>query len=102
MFLVGPDLPSRRLPSPSFSRSLSLAPSRVPTCPLVSPRPPQGFRFMRGPVQKVLSETIKERLEGTTYDPLKSAQIAKELADMIKERTKNLGYDRYKLVVQVT
>uniref|UniRef100_A0A7S0SJJ9 Tctex1 domain-containing protein 2 n=1 Tax=Mantoniella antarctica TaxID=81844 RepID=A0A7S0SJJ9_9CHLO len=62
----------------------------------------EGFRFMRGPVQKVLSETIKERLEGTTYDPLKSAQIAKELADMIKERTKNLGYDRYKLVVQVT
>jgi len=32
---------------------------------------------MRGPVQKVLAETIKERLEGTTYDPLKSAQIAK-------------------------
>jgi hypothetical protein len=32
---------------------------------------------MRGPVQKVLSETIKERLEGTTYDPLRSAQIAK-------------------------
>ena len=52
---------------------------------------------MRGPVQKVLSETIKERLEGTTYDPLRSAQIAKELADMIKERTKNLGYERHKL-----
>lgn len=57
---------------------------------------------MRGPVQKVLSETIKERLEGTTYDPLRSAQIAKELADMIKERTKNLGFERHKLVVQVT
>mmetsp|Transcript_1276 Transcript_1276/g.2972 ORF Transcript_1276/g.2972 Transcript_1276/m.2972 type:complete len:133 (-) Transcript_1276:344-742(-) len=62
----------------------------------------EGVRFMRGPVQKVLSETVKERLQGTTYDPLRSAQIAKELADMIKERVKSLGYERYKLVVQVT
>jgi hypothetical protein len=44
---------------------------------------------MRGPVQKVLSETVKERLQGTTYDPLRSAQIAKELADMIKARHLN-------------
>ena len=57
---------------------------------------------MRGPVQKILTDTIKERLEGTQYDPLKSAQIAKELADTVKERVKNLGYERYKLVVQVT
>ena len=57
---------------------------------------------MRGPVQKLLSETIKERLHDTTYDPLKSAQIAKELADTIKERVKNLNFTRYKLVVQVT
>lgn len=62
----------------------------------------EGYKFMRGPVQKVLSDTIKERLQGTTYDPLKSAQIAKELADTVKERVKNLGYERYKLVVQVT
>ena len=59
-------------------------------------RPPlplrrQGYKFMRGPVQKVLTDTIRERMEGTQYDPLKSAQIAKELADMIKERVKNLG-----------
>ena len=57
---------------------------------------------MRGPVQKVLSETIKERLEGTTYDPLRSAQIAKELADQIKERVKNLGYERHKLARRLT
>lgn len=57
---------------------------------------------MRGPVQKLLGEIIREKLQGTTYDPLRSAQIAKELADQIKERTKNLGYERYKLVVQVT
>jgi hypothetical protein len=62
----------------------------------------QGYKFMRGPVQKILTDTIKERLEGTQYDPLKSAQIAKELADTVKERVKNLGYERYKLVVQVT
>lgn len=72
-----------------------------PLCPPL-PLRRQGYKFMRGPVQKVLTDTIRERMEGTQYDPLKSAQIAKELADMIKERVKNLGYDRYKLVVQVT
>lgn len=62
----------------------------------------QGYKFMRGPVQKILTDTIKEKMEGTTYDPLRSAQTAKELADVIKERVKNLGYSRYKLIVQVT
>ena len=46
---------------------------------------------MRGPVQKILTDTIKEKMEGTTYDPLRSAQTAKELADVIKEREKNHG-----------
>ena len=49
---------------------------------------------MRGPVQKILTDTIRERMEGTTYDPLRSAQTAKELADVIKERVKNPGYPR--------
>ena len=47
----------------------------------------QGYKFMRGPVQKILTDTIKEKME---------------LADVIKERVKNLGYSRYKLIVQVT
>jgi hypothetical protein len=80
-------------------------PSSDASSPTRSSRDPnaaQGYKFMRGPVQKILTDTIKERLEGTQYDPLKSAQIAKELADTVKERVKNLGYERYKLVVQVT
>ena len=32
--------------------------------------------------------------------PLK--QVAKELSDVVKEKVKDLGYDRYKLIVQVT
>ena len=68
----------------------------------VSTHRKQGYKFMRGPVQKILTDTIKEKMEGTTYDPLRSAQTAKELADVIKERVKNLGYSRYKLIVQVT
>ena len=41
-------------------------------------------------------------MEKQKYDPVKAAQIAKQLADDLKERVKALGYDRYKLVVQVT
>mmetsp|Transcript_5549 Transcript_5549/g.18713 ORF Transcript_5549/g.18713 Transcript_5549/m.18713 type:complete len:136 (+) Transcript_5549:641-1048(+) len=62
----------------------------------------EGQKFRRGAVQKVVSETIRSRMEGAVYDQVRSAQVAKELSDKIKEEVKNLGYERYKLVVQVT
>merc|ERR1712060_1004467 len=61
-----------------------------------------GTKFDRAKVQTVATETIKSKMEGAAYDPVRSAQTAKELSDMIKEKVKKLGYDRYKLMVQVT
>eukprot|EP00891_Asterochloris_glomerata_P006926 jgi/Astpho2/6926/e_gw1.00107.179.1_t len=41
-------------------------------------------------------------MKGQMYDPVKGAQYAKQLADDLREKVKALGYDRHKLVVQVT
>eukprot|EP00793_Prasinoderma_coloniale_P005118 PRCOL_00000879-RA len=62
----------------------------------------QDKKFRKGRVQKVVTELVKSRLDGLVYDPVRSAQVAKELSDVVKEKVKDLGYDRYKLIVQVT
>ncbi|DBA91170.1 hypothetical protein WJX82_006190 [Trebouxia sp. C0006] len=67
---------------------------------------PEGYGeqyvFKRHKVQAVLKQALRERMEGQQYDPVKAAQYAKQLADDLREKIKALGYDRHKLVVQVT
>ncbi|KAK9828847.1 hypothetical protein WJX72_002390 [[Myrmecia] bisecta] len=67
---------------------------------------PEGYGehmvFKRHKVQEVLKQVLKERMEGQQYDPVKGAQHAKQLADDVREKVKALGYERHKLVVQVT
>jgi tctex1 domain-containing protein 2 len=67
---------------------------------------PAGYgadaKFQRGKVQEVLKQVLKTRMEHQQYDPVKGAQTAKQLADDLREKVKALGYDRYKLVIQVT
>ncbi len=67
---------------------------------------PEGYgsdaKFDRARVLKVLKEVLKERMEKQKYDPVKGAQVAKQLADDLREKVKQLGYERYKLVIQVT
>lgn len=62
----------------------------------------EGAKFQRHKVQEVLKAVLKEKMANQKYDPVKGAQIAKQLADDLKEKVRNLGYDRYKLVIQVT
>ncbi len=62
----------------------------------------EGAKFQRHKVQAVLKQVLKERMEKQKYDPVKGAQIAKQLADDLREKVKLLGYDRYKLVIQVS
>lgn len=50
----------------------------------------------------VLRSLLAERLTGLAYDPVHGSQLAKQLADDMRERVKQLGFDRHKLVVQVT
>lgn len=62
----------------------------------------EGAKFQRHKVQELLRQLLKERMEDQKYDPVKAAQIAKHLAEDLREKVKALGYERYKLVIQIT
>lgn len=62
----------------------------------------EGAKFQRHKVQAILKSVLKERMEKQQYDPVKAAQISKHIAEDLREKAKALGYDRYKLVIQVT
>ncbi len=62
----------------------------------------EGAKFQRHKVQAILKAVLKERMEKQQYDPVKAAQISKHIAEDLREKVKALGYDRYKLVIQVT
>lgn len=62
----------------------------------------EGAKFQRHKVQAILKTVLKERMEKQQYDPVKAAQISKHIAEDLREKVKALGYDRYKLVIQVT
>uniref|UniRef100_A0A061QTB8 Flagellar outer dynein arm light chain 2 n=1 Tax=Tetraselmis sp. GSL018 TaxID=582737 RepID=A0A061QTB8_9CHLO len=67
---------------------------------------PEGYgpdqKLQRSKVLKVVKDLIQERMKDQQYDPVKGAQTAKQLADDLRERVKLLGYERYKLIIQVT
>jgi len=67
---------------------------------------PEGYgeaaKFQKHKVQAIVKRLLHERLKEQQYDPVKGSQITKQLADDLREKVKALGYDRYKLVVQVT
>ena len=61
----------------------------------------EGQKFQHHTARELVQTMLKE-LEGQPYDPVRSGQMAKEMSDKIKQGIKQLGYDHYKLVVQVT
>ncbi|RYH29992.1 hypothetical protein EON65_06640 [archaeon] len=54
-----------------------------------------------GAMKEIIHECIYERLSNQQYEGEKCHEAAKQLADLIRNRLKNLGYDRYKFIVQV-
>mmetsp|Transcript_40174 Transcript_40174/g.67352 ORF Transcript_40174/g.67352 Transcript_40174/m.67352 type:complete len:135 (-) Transcript_40174:358-762(-) len=62
----------------------------------------EGQKFRSSTVQRCIEQIIREKMTGLQYDAQRASQIGKELSDMIKEKVKTMGFDRYKLVVQVT
>jgi hypothetical protein len=63
----------------------------------------EGARFQQHRVQALIRSVLRERMEAATkYDPVKAAQISKHIAEDLREKVKALGYERYKLVIQVT
>ena len=52
-------------------------------------------------MKEIIQACLVERLTGTMYDGEKCNESAKVLSETIRGRLKNLGFQRYKFVVQV-
>ncbi|EDM11419.1 rCG52991, isoform CRA_a [Rattus norvegicus] len=64
-------------------------------------RPIFQQRFRPSVVKDCIHTVLKEELTGAEYSPEEMPQLTKRLSEMIKDKLKELGYDRYKMVVQV-
>ncbi|XP_035379037.1 tctex1 domain-containing protein 2 isoform X2 [Electrophorus electricus] len=58
-------------------------------------------RFRVGVVEKCIREIQREQLSGVQYVSEEIPSLSLSLANSIKNRLKELGFNRYKLVVQV-
>ncbi|KAM9796549.1 tctex1 domain-containing protein 2 [Syngnathus acus] len=65
-------------------------------------RPNYQHKFKSAVVKECIRETVKARLFEVQFDPDEVAELTRSVADCVKDKVKNLGFDRYKLVVQVT
>ena len=52
-------------------------------------------------LQEIIHAALNEQLGGKVYDANKVSQWSKNIADNVKSQVKTLGYDRYKIVVEV-
>ena len=57
--------------------------------------------FMNLVAQEIIHGCLNEQLGGKVYDASKVSQWSKAIADNVKSQVKTLGYDRYKIVVEV-
>ncbi|KAG5276507.1 hypothetical protein AALO_G00132840 [Alosa alosa] len=64
-------------------------------------RPNYQHKFKAGVVKECIREILRDNLTGLKYDPQQSPILSKTLADTIKEKLKEVGFERYKMVVQV-
>ncbi|XP_029922637.1 dynein light chain Tctex-type protein 2B [Myripristis murdjan] len=64
-------------------------------------RPNHQHRFKPAIVKDCIHEILREQLSGQHYDPADLPDLSRTLADCIKDKVKDVGFDRYKLVVQV-
>jgi len=64
-------------------------------------RPPFSSKFKPGAVKELIVATLNETLGGKHYDAAKVSSWSKAIADSVKTQVKGLGYDRYKIVVEV-
>ncbi|XP_029551336.1 dynein light chain Tctex-type protein 2B isoform X2 [Salmo trutta] len=58
-------------------------------------------RFKAAVVKECIRDILREQLSGVQYDPDEVGVLSRSLADCIKDKLKHVGFDRYKLVVQV-
>ncbi|KAF5924063.1 hypothetical protein HPG69_010495 [Diceros bicornis minor] len=60
-----------------------------------------SFRFRPSVVKDCIHAVLKEELANAEYSPEEIPQLTKHLSENIKDKLKEMGFDRYKMVVQV-
>ncbi|XP_067254596.1 dynein light chain Tctex-type protein 2B isoform X1 [Chanodichthys erythropterus] len=64
-------------------------------------RPNYKDKFKAGVAKECIREILREQLYGVQYNPEEVPTLSRSLADSIKNKLKDVGFDRYKLIVQV-
>ncbi|XP_037598851.1 tctex1 domain-containing protein 2 isoform X3 [Cebus imitator] len=64
-------------------------------------RPVFQQRFRPSVVKDCIHAVLKQELANAEYAPEEMPQLTKHLSENIKEKLKEMGFDRYKMVVQV-
>ncbi|KAL1023336.1 hypothetical protein UPYG_G00039400 [Umbra pygmaea] len=64
-------------------------------------RPNYQHKFKPAVVKECIHDILRDQLSGVRYDPDEVPVLSRSLADCIKDKIKDVGFDRYKLVVQV-
>ncbi|XP_023686340.1 dynein light chain Tctex-type protein 2B [Paramormyrops kingsleyae] len=64
-------------------------------------RPNYQHKFKVGLVKECMRQVLKEELSGQRYTGDSAPQLSTSVADCIRKRLEDMGFDRYKFVVQV-
>ncbi|XP_060028191.1 dynein light chain Tctex-type protein 2B isoform X1 [Erinaceus europaeus] len=64
-------------------------------------RPVFQQRFRPSVVKECIHAVLREELAAAEYSPDDTPQLTKHLSEAIKDKLKEMGFDRYKMVVQV-
>ncbi|XP_010622306.1 tctex1 domain-containing protein 2 isoform X2 [Fukomys damarensis] len=64
-------------------------------------RPIFQQRFRPSVIKDCIHTLLKAELAGTEYSAEETPQLTKRLSENIKDKLKEMGFDRYKMVVQV-
>ncbi|XP_077981525.1 dynein light chain Tctex-type 5-like [Glandiceps talaboti] len=88
----------------SFSdrpRAKSTTVTRATMQPTYKLEPDKPFTYYEPQIEHMMTNLLESRLDGTRYDPKRSAILCRLLSDEIKDWIKSLNIDRYKIIVVV-
>uniref|UniRef100_U3FKU7 Tctex1 domain-containing protein 2 n=1 Tax=Callithrix jacchus TaxID=9483 RepID=U3FKU7_CALJA len=69
--------------------------------PVFQQRRVAPLRFRPSVVKDCIHAVLKQELASAEYAPEETPQLTKHLSENIKDKLKEMGFDRYKIVVQV-
>ncbi|KAM4041569.1 dynein light chain Tctex-type protein 2B isoform 2-T2 [Anomaloglossus baeobatrachus] len=64
-------------------------------------RPNFQHKFRTAAVRNCIRSVLKEELKSKQYIPEEVPELTRSLSETIKDKLKDMGFDRYKMVVQV-